>query len=69
MAMKVHKLKVTSRWGGTMSGSVCGRLNSACADGMNVSDKDAEVTCRFCLRDMEITKRLREAKAKRESAR
>lgn len=41
-----------NRYGGTTYGTLCGRMNSACSDGMNVADTDAEVTCKFCLRLM-----------------
>lgn len=63
--MKVHKVKVSQWFGGERRSSLCGRLNARSADGMNVTDDDCEVTCRFCLRNMEITQRLRAAKAGR----
>jgi hypothetical protein len=39
-------------WGcdATKTGSLCGRLNNACSDGMNVTDKRSKVTCAFCLK-------------------
>jgi hypothetical protein len=51
--MVVHMLKVRKGPFGdecTLRGSLCGRLNSASTDGMNVSDNPAEVTCKFCKR-------------------
>ena len=34
---------------GTLTRSLCGRLNAACRDGMNLTHKPEEVTCKFCL--------------------
>jgi hypothetical protein len=50
--MKVHMVKVSSGvfGGGLKRGSLCGRLNNASRDGMNISLKPDEVTCGFCLR-------------------
>lgn len=51
--MKVHKAKRSKMWwGGTRTSSLCGRLNKACRDGMNITDADAEVTCGFCLKSL-----------------
>lgn len=53
--MKVHLVKITRGfWGSdsTKTGSLCGRLNNASVDGMNVTDKRRDVTCKFCLKLM-----------------
>lgn len=42
---------------GTRYTTLCNRMNAGCADGMNCSDVDAEVTCKFCLRLMARPKR------------
>jgi hypothetical protein len=51
--VKVHMAKVIKNvWGieGAMkTTSLCGRLNNACRDGMNVTDATSQVTCKFCL--------------------
>lgn len=39
--------------GSTITRSLCGRLNAACNDGMNLGDAH-EVTCKFCLKIMAI---------------
>ena len=65
MAMKLHTGRQhPNRFGGTTTTTLCGRTNAACSDGMNIADDDG-VTCRFCLRQMEITRRLRAAKKRR----
>jgi len=66
MAMKLHKGRQhPNRFGGTTTTTLCGRMNAACSDGMNIADDDAYVTCRFCLRQLEITRLLRAAKERR----
>lgn len=42
----------TNAQGWTRYGTLCGRTNRACNDGMNVADTDADVTCKFCLAKM-----------------
>lgn len=39
-------------WGtdSTKTSSLCGRLNNASTDGMNVTDVLEDVTCKFCLK-------------------
>jgi hypothetical protein len=55
MAMKLHKdNNRPNRYGGTRYGTLCGRMNAAFDDGMNVANTDAEVTCKFCLNLMAI---------------
>lgn len=49
-SMKVHKAKRREMWGGLKVSSLCGRLNNACKDVMNITDTDTEVTCGFCLK-------------------
>lgn len=68
--MKIHLTRVRKApFGeGILTTSLCGRLNAASTDGMNISDIETEVTCRFCLRRMEISARLRAAKAAREAS-
>lgn len=36
-------------FGGTVTGSICGRSRTL-ADGMNLTGRWSEVTCKFCLR-------------------
>lgn len=51
--MKLHKHKNRpNRFGGTTYTTLCGRMNAASSDGMNVAETEAEVTCKFCLRIM-----------------
>lgn len=40
-------------FGGTLNTTICGRMNSACKDGMNVGGK---VTCKLCLKRMQQAK-------------
>lgn len=48
--MRVHLAKITpNRFGGTNTTSMCGRLNKASNDGMNITDVHEDVTCKFCL--------------------
>lgn len=51
-SMKIHMVKISQGifGGGTLRGSLCGRLNNASRDGMNVTDTRSEVTCAFCLK-------------------
>jgi hypothetical protein len=59
--MAVHFSKVRpSAFGGTSYGSLCGRLNAASLDGMNVTGSEAEVTCKFCLKAL-VAARVRQA--------
>lgn len=52
--MVLHEVRVRSnRFGGTSHGTLCGRTNRACTDGMNIASTSAEVTCKFCLKRME----------------
>lgn len=62
--MKLHKdNNRPNRWGGTTYGSLCGRLNAQCEDGMNVALTDEEVTCKFCLRIMAAKRTVPASKA------
>ncbi len=47
--MIIHLLREIRGKHYTHSSSWCGRLDSLCDDGMNVTDKNEEVTCLFCL--------------------
>lgn len=51
-SMKVHMVKVSQGifGGGLKRGSLCGRLNNASRDGMNITLEPHEVTCGFCRR-------------------
>lgn len=40
-------------FGGTLTKSLCGRLNVASRDGMNLTGNASEVTCKFCRRIMD----------------
>ena len=53
-AMKVHKARhsVNAFTGARRTTSLCGRLNNACDDGMNITEIDAEVTCGFCVKKL-----------------
>lgn len=48
--MVTHAAKTFRRHGGIVTTSVCGRINRASADGMNIAEKPELVTCKFCLR-------------------
>jgi hypothetical protein len=37
-------------FGGTLTTTLCGRMNLKSTDGMNSSGNDEEVTCKFCLK-------------------
>ena len=51
--MKTHLVRMRpSMWGGEVRSSLCNRLNAQSQDGMNVTDKRKEVTCKFCLKLM-----------------
>lgn len=54
--MKIHKqIYKESAFGGTLNTTLCGRSNKhswVVSDGSNVSDKDEEVTCKFCLKEL-----------------
>ena len=48
--MVTHARRVRpNAFGGTSNGSLCGRLNAASRDGMNITDDRIKVTCKFCL--------------------
>lgn len=56
--MKLHKEdNIENRWGGTTYRTLCRRTNARCSDGMNIADDDAGVTCKFCLKRMELRRR------------
>lgn len=46
-----HLSKISQRPGVTVTGTICNRMSNA-ADDMNVSDIEAEVTCKFCLKQL-----------------
>ena len=48
--MKIHFLVTKSSLNREWRGSLCGRLNKASTDGMNVTHDRSQVTCGFCLR-------------------
>lgn len=51
--MVQHKDKQRrNAFGGMTFTTLCGRMNAASADGMNIADTDEQVTCKFCLRLM-----------------
>lgn len=64
--MKMHKGRVIERPGYTRTTTLCGRMNRANPDGMNIAANDATVTCRFCLKQMETAARLRAAREARQ---
>lgn len=67
--MVLHKSKVRpNAFGGTTYTTACGRTNIRSVDGMNIADSDRMVSCKFCLRAMEITRRMRAAKEAREQS-
>ena len=37
-------------FGGRLTTTLCGRMNSKCTDGMNSAGNGDEVTCKFCLK-------------------
>lgn len=51
--MKMHKDRQVNLGAGAIRyTTLCGRMNRRSADGMNIADSDAEVTCSFCLEKM-----------------
>lgn len=51
-AMKLHQaLRFKNRFGGMTFTTLCGRMNAASPDGMNIAATPAEVTCLFCRKD------------------
>lgn len=64
--MKLHKSRVIERPNFTRTTTLCGRANRGCSDGLNIADDDAGVTCKFCLKQMETTARLRAAREARQ---
>jgi predicted metal-dependent phosphoesterase TrpH len=55
--MVIHRQKITSKWGGQVNGTLCNRFRNDLADGMNLTDKDEETTCKFCKKILEIKRR------------
>lgn len=52
--MKVHLARVEqNRLGGYTTGSWCRRTNARSTDGMNTTEDQGAVTCKFCLKLME----------------
>ena len=50
MATKVHMYRQVERPNGAiLTTTLCGRMSGKGADGINSTDKRAEVTCKFCL--------------------
>ena len=53
--MRLHrKLMLEFQDGAFFNGSLCGRLNKAFEDGMNIAMYDEDVTCKFCLNKMKL---------------
>ena len=51
--IKLHKSDIRpGPWGSTVTGTLC-RRSRVMDDGMNIADKDSEVTCLLCLRAIE----------------
>ncbi|GKS92759.1 hypothetical protein [Acidovorax sp. SUPP2539] len=51
--MKTHKVfHRPNPWGGYSTKTLCGRSSIESENGMNASGTDADVTCKFCLREM-----------------
>lgn len=55
-----HLSKITARRQHTITGTLCNRMSNA-SDDLNVTEHEAEVTCKFC-------KRIIEAKNKKVAA-
>jgi hypothetical protein len=57
--MKIHRqvTRPAPFSGGMLTTSMCGRLNAASKDGMNLTTNPGEVTCAFCLQKMAALKR------------
>lgn len=51
--MKIHKaISGPGSFGGTLTTTLCGRMNNASQDGMNSSAESNQVTCGFCLKKL-----------------
>jgi len=46
----LHASRIIKRGTATRFTTVCGRMNAASRDGMNIAETETEVTCKFCLR-------------------
>ena len=57
--MKIHYAKTRpAPFGkGTLTSSLCGKLNAGSRDGMNITPDRAEVTCSYCLKRLEAMDR------------
>ncbi len=67
MATKLHKQRYIRNYKGhggtTMNTTLCGRMADSQwdkFDGMNIAEKDSDVTCKLCLREMKLKKDLEE---------
>lgn len=49
MTIKTHMHKTGTHGSTTVNGTLCNRMR-VLADGMNLTDERAQVTCSFCLR-------------------
>ena len=55
--MKLHLSVTRPAFGGSLTTSLCGRLNAASRDGMNLTGNESEVTCQYCIKRMEANTR------------
>jgi len=55
-----HFSKMVQRREHTLTGTLCNRMSNA-SDDLNVTEHEAEVTCKFCLRMLVIRNRMRAA--------
>jgi hypothetical protein len=55
-----HLSKITERRFHAITGTLCNRMSNA-SDDLNVTEHEAEVTCKFCLRMLVIRNRMRAA--------
>jgi hypothetical protein len=50
--MVLHQGRQIARKSHTVYTTLCGSMNARCADGMNIANTRAEVTCKHCLRKL-----------------
>lgn len=46
----LHAGRVVQRKSGTLTTTLCGRMNKRSRDGMNIASDESGVSCKFCLR-------------------
>lgn len=54
--MKLHASKIIKRANYTRTTTLCGRMNAASQDGMNIADDPRNVSCKLCLKKLATTR-------------